>query len=443
VLRPLQEFLSTSTASGIMLLLAALMALAWANSPWGDAYERLWRTPAELRLGSWVIGHDLRHWVNDGLMTLFFLVVGLEIKREFQTGELQDRQAAALPVVAAIGGMIVPALIYLALNAGGEGTAGWGIPMATDIAFALGVLVLAARHAPSGLKPFILTLAIVDDIGAIIVIALFYASGVSILFLAAAAALCLLMLALRRVGVKATPVFLGLGALVWLATYESGVHPTIAGVVLGLMAPAESYQRPHAVSAEARRTADLTMDDPEPPDADAAQWLRLASLSREAVSPLTRTEHALLPWTSFVIIPLFAFANAGVRLGGEQLADAWASRVTLGVVLGLVIGKVVGISGAAAIAVATRVARLPAGVRIIHIVGASAVAGIGFTVSLFIAELAFDDESLIAEAKVGILAASILAGLLGWFVFRLSPSVDEETLTDIEERGATEAGSGH
>ena len=426
-----------------MLLLAALMALAWANSPWGDAYERLWRTPAELRLGSWVIGHDLRHWVNDGLMTLFFLVVGLEIKREFQTGELQDRQAAALPVVAAIGGMIVPALIYLALNAGGEGTAGWGIPMATDIAFALGVLVLAARHAPSGLKPFILTLAIVDDIGAIIVIALFYASGVSILFLAAAAALCLLMLALRRVGVKATPVFLGLGALVWLATYESGVHPTIAGVVLGLMAPAESYQRPHAVSAEARRTADLTMDDPEPPDADAAQWLRLASLSREAVSPLTRTEHALLPWTSFVIIPLFAFANAGVRLGGEQLADAWASRVTLGVVLGLVIGKVVGISGAAAIAVATRVARLPAGVRIIHIVGASAVAGIGFTVSLFIAELAFDDESLIAEAKVGILAASILAGLLGWFVFRLSPSVDEETLTDIEERGATDAGSGH
>jgi Na+/H+ antiporter NhaA len=230
---------------------------------------------------------------------------------------------------------------------------------------------------------------------------------------------------------------------VWLATYESGVHPTIAGVVLGLMAPAESYQRPHAVSAEARRTADLTMDDPEPPDADAAQWLRLASLSREAVSPLTRTEHALLPWTSFVIIPLFAFANAGVRLGGEQLADAWASRVTLGVVLGLVIGKVVGISGAAAIAVATRVARLPAGVRIIHIVGASAVAGIGFTVSLFIAELAFDDESLIAEAKVGILAASILAGLLGWFVFRLSPSVDEETLTDIEERGATDAGSGH
>jgi Na+:H+ antiporter, NhaA family len=443
IVRPLQEFLSTASASGAMLLLAALVALAWANSPWGGAYERFWRTPAELHLGSWAIGHDLRHWVNDGLMTFFFLVVGLEIKREFQTGELQDRRAAALPVVAAVGGMIVPALIYLALNAGGDGTAGWGIPMATDIAFALGVLVLAARHAPSGLKPFILTLAIVDDIGAIIVIALFYAGGVSIGFLAAAGALCVLMLALQRVGVRATPVFIGLGALVWLATYESGVHPAIAGVVLGLLAPAESYQRPRAVSAEARRTADLTMDDPQPPDADAAEWLRLASLSRDAVSPLSRIEHTLLPWTSFVIIPLFAFANAGVRPSGEQIADASASRVTLGVVLGLVIGKVVGISGAAALAVAARVARLPDGVRLAHLIGASAVAGIGFTVSLFIAELAFDDEAQIAEAKVGILAASVLAGILGWFVLRLSPSVEEETVGDVEEDSATGIGSGH
>ena len=188
-----------------MLLIAAVVALAWANSPWGDGYERFWTTPAEVRLGSWTIGDDVRHWVNDGLMTLFFLVVGLEIKREFQTGELRDRRFAALPVVAAIGGMIVPALIYLALNVGGPGTSGWGIPMATDIAFALGVLVLAARHAPAGLKPFILTLAIVDDIGAIIVIALFYAGGVSIGFLAAAAALCGVMFLLRRAGSEQRP----------------------------------------------------------------------------------------------------------------------------------------------------------------------------------------------------------------------------------------------
>ncbi len=425
-----------------MLLLAAVVALAWANSPWGDVYEGFWSASAELRLGTWAIGDDLRHWVNDGLMTLFFLVVGLEIKREFRTGELQDRRAAALPVVAAIGGMIVPALIYVALNADGAGSAGWGIPMATDIAFALGVLVLAARHAPAGLKPFMLTLAIVDDIGAILVIALFYAGGVSLGFLAAAAALCGLMLLLQRAGVRATSAFVGLGALVWLATYESGVHPAIAGVVLGLLAPAESFQRPRAVSAEARRTADQTMDDPEPPDADAGQWLRLASLSREAVSPLARAEHALLPWTSFVIIPLFALANAGVRLSGEQLVAASTSRVTLGVVLGLVIGKVVGISGAAALAVAVRVARLPTGVRPAHLLGASAVAGIGFTVSLFMAELAFDDEPLIAEAKVGILAASILAGALGWIVLRLSPSVGDASNGEVDD-GGTGASSGH
>ncbi|HET6792261.1 MAG TPA: Na+/H+ antiporter NhaA, partial [Actinomycetota bacterium] len=442
IVRPLQEFLSTATASGVMLLAAAVIALAWANSPWGDAYERFWSTPAELRLGTWAIGNDLRHWVNDGLMTLFFLVVGLEIKREFQTGELQDRRAAALPVVAAIGGMIVPALIYVALNAGERGSSGWGIPMATDIAFALGVLVLAARHAPAGLKPFILTLAIVDDIGAILVIVLFYAGGVSLGFLAAAAGLCGLMLLLQRVGVRATPAFVGLGALLWLATYESGVHPAIAGVVLGLLAPAESYQRPRAVSAEARRTADQTMDHPEPPDADAGQWLRLASLSREAVSPLARTEHALLPWTSFVIIPLFALANAGVRLSGEQVSAASTSRVTLGVVLGLVIGKVVGVSGAAALAVALRLARFPTGVRTAHLIGASAVAGIGFTVSLFMAELAFDDEPLIAEAKVGILAASVLAGALGWIVLRLSPSAEDASIGDVGNAGTNDL-SGH
>jgi NhaA family Na+:H+ antiporter len=250
------------------------------------------------------------------------------------------------------------------------------------------------------------------------------------------------MFLLRRAGIRATSAFVGLGALVWLATYESGVHPTIAGIVLGLLAPAESYQRPRAVSAEARRTADQTVDDPEPPDADAGHWLRLAWLSREAVSPLARTEHALLPWTSFVIIPLFALANAGIRLDGGSVAAATTSRVTLGIVLGLVVGKAVGISGAAALAVAGRVARLPAGVRPIHLLGASAVAGIGFTVSLFMTELAFDDGALIAEAKVGILAASVLAGALGWIVLRLSPSVEDASIGDVGD-GGTDEPSGH
>jgi len=383
----------------------------WANSPWGDTYEGFWSTPAELRVGTWAIGDDLRHWVNDGLMTLFFLVVGLEIKREIRTGELRDPRAATLPVAAAIGGMIVPALIYVALNAGGTGSAGWGIPMATDIAFALGVLVLAARHAPAGLKPFILTLAVVDDIGAILVIALFYAGGVSLGFLAAAAALCGLILLLQRAGVGGMAAFVGLGALVWLAIDESSVHPAIAGVVLGLLAPTEPSRHPRA-------------------------------RSREVVSPLARLERTLLPWTSFVIIPLFALANVGVRLSREQVVAASTSRVTLGVLLGLVVGKVVGISGATALTVAMRVARLPTGVRPAHLFGASAVAGIGFTVSLFMAELAFDDELLITDAKVGILAASILAGSLGWIVLRFSPSVGDASLAGVGD-GETDDPSGH
>jgi Na+:H+ antiporter, NhaA family len=425
VVRPLQEFLSTSTASGTLLLAAAVLALLWANSPWASAYEAFWETSLELRLGTWMIGEDLRHWVNDGLMSVFFLVVGLEIKREFLTGELRQWRAAALPVVGAIGGMIVPALLYLALNAGGAGARGWGIPMATDIAFALGVLLLAARHAPPGMKPFILTLAIVDDIGAIIVIALFYAGGVSVEFLLAAAAGCVLMLALRRIGVRATYVFVTLGALVWLATYSAGIHPTIAGVVLGLLAPARPYQRPHAVSDEARRTADLTVDDPDPPDADAQHWLWLAWLSREAVSPLARTEHALLPWTSFAIVPIFAFANAGVRLSADRLGEAITSPVTIGVLVGLVVGKILGISAATRLALSAGIARLPAGVRFAHLTGAAGVAGIGFTVSLFIADLAFTDPALVDQAKIGILAASIVAGLVGWLILRSSPVVAE------------------
>jgi NhaA family Na+:H+ antiporter len=434
ILRPLQAFLSTATAGGTLLLLAAAVALVWANSPWGGAYEELWGTEFIIRLGRWTIEEDLRHWVNDGLMTVFFLVVGLEIKREFLTGELRDRRAAALPMIAALGGMVVPAAIYLALNAGGQGVDGWGIPMATDIAFALGVLLLAARHAPAGLKPFILTLAIVDDIGAIVVIALFYTTGVSVVSLVLAVSTCGLMLLLHRVGVRAQVVFVALGGIVWLLTYASGVHPTIAGVALGLLTPAQPFQRPRAVSAEARRIADLTQDDPEPPDADARYWLGLSALAREAVSPLARVEHLLLPWSSFVILPIFALANAGVRLSADGLVEAATSPITLGVLLGLVLGKSLGIAGISALALRARFARLPTGVRFPHLSGAAIVAGIGFTVSLFMAELAFDDRALVDEAKIGILGASVIAGVAGWLVLRASPAVSEP-LADAEDDG--------
>ena len=418
VVQPLQEYLLEEAASALLLLGAALLALIWANSPWRESYERLWTTELGLSVGSFSIVEDLRHWVNDGLMTLFFLVVGLEIKRELTTGELRDRRAALIPVIAAIGGMVAPAVIYLALNAGGEGARGWGIPMATDIAFALGVLTLAARAAPPSLKPFLLTLAIVDDIGAITVIALFYTDDLNTAALLVALGLLGLVVVLQRIEVRAAVVYVGIGIGVWLAVLDSGVHPTIAGVALGLLTPAVPFQRPRAVSEEAHRTADGTVDDPDPPDADAPQWLRLATLSREAVSPLARVEASLHPWTSSAIVPLFALANAGLVLSRNVVADAAGSAVTLGIVLGLVLGKLVGITLATELAIRAGIGRPPEGAGRRHLVGVAAVAGVGFTVSLFITELAFPTGPLADLAKVGVFVASVLAGALAFVILR-------------------------
>jgi NhaA family Na+:H+ antiporter len=320
--------------------------------------------------------------------------------------------------------MVVPAVIYLAVTAGGEGANGWGIPMATDIAFALGVLTLAARSAPASLKAFLLTLAIVDDIGAILVIAIFYSGGISPMPLLVAAALTVTLIIVQRFDVRATAVYLSLGIGIWIAFYESGVHPTIAGVLLGLLTPAVPFQRPRAVSEEAVHVAETTLDEPEPPDADAPEWLRLAKLSREAVSPLARVEAALHPWTSYLIVPVFALANAGVELSANGLRDAATSRITLGIVVGLVVGKVLGITLASFLAVRTGLGRLPAGCTWRHMTGLSVVAGIGFTVSLFIADLAFGGTPLQDQAKVGILGASLLAGGLGFLVFRIARGAD-------------------
>jgi len=416
VLRPLQAFLATEAASGILLLAAAVVAIVWANSPWRDAYDRLWHTELVIALGRWRLAHDLGHWVTDGLMTLFFFVVGLEIKREVLTGELRDPRAAAVPVVAAVGGMVAPALVYLLVAGGGPAGRGWGIPMATDIAFALGVLTLVARAAPPGLKPFLLTLAIVDDIGAIVVIAVFYSGGVALRPLLIAVALLGLVVAMQRARVRASAVYVLLGIAVWVATSESGVHPTIAGVALGLLTPAVPFQRPATVSREAHRVADETVDEPSPPDADAPYWLYLAGLSREAVSPLARAEAFLHPWVSFVIVPLFALANAGVDLSARALSDAAGSPVALGVLLGLVIGKPLGITLATWGAVRGGLGRLPNGAGWRDVLGLGTVAGIGFTVSLLVTDLAFGGSSLLEAAKAGILAASVLAGALGALV---------------------------
>jgi Na+:H+ antiporter, NhaA family len=425
IVRPLQEFLQTSTAAALVLLGAIVVALVWINSPWSASYEHLWHTPLVLRIGDVTIGTDLHFWIQDGLMTLFFLLVGQEIKRELTVGELQGPRAAALPAIAAIGGMVVPAALYIAIAGGGPAQRGWGIPIATDIALALGALALAARHAPTALKPLLLTLAIVDDIGAIAVIAIFYSSGGQPEALLAIVAIIAVVVVMQRLYVRVTVVYIALGAALWFACYEAGIHPTIAGVVLGLLTPVRPFQRPAAVSREAKRVADETADEPDPIDADAPAWMELAALSRDAISPLSRIEHVLLPWSSFLIVPLFALSSAGVRLSPSAITAALSSAVAIGVFVGLVIGKPVGVMVASLLARWTKVGETPAGVGTRALVGLGATAGIGFTVGLFIAELAFpDDPALLAEAKTAILFASVLAGALGYVVFRTSRSAD-------------------
>jgi len=405
--RALRRFLDTEASGGVVLLIAAVAALVWANSPWQEAYRTLWETDLTVRLGRVALSHDLRHWVNDGLMTIFFLVVGLEIKRELVSGELREPRKAAVPAIAAVGGMVAPALLYAVLNGGGPGSPGWGIPMATDIAFAIGVLAVLGRRVPAALKLFVLTLAIVDDIGAIVVIAVFYAEGVEAAYLLAAVALLVTMMGLRRAGVVWAPPYVVLGMAVWLVTQASGVHATIAGVVLGLLTPA----RPLTAAAVAREWAGDLSDDPGP--AELATMSRLAATS---VSRAERVEHLLHPWTSFLVVPLFALANAGVTVRAGSFDAPGATAVALGVVLGLVVGKVAGITAATWLAVRTGLGRLPDGASWPMLAGAATVAGIGFTVSLFIAELAFDPGPLQDAAKIGVLGASTLTAVAGAIV---------------------------
>jgi NhaA family Na+:H+ antiporter len=417
VLRPLQSFLETEVASGVLLLGALAAALLWANLGSGESYERVWGTEVAVRLGSWTVSDELRGWIADGLMALFFLVVALEIKREFTTGELRSHRSAVLPVAAAVGGMLIPAVIYLLVTAGTEASSGWGVAMPTDIALALGVLALGMPRAPAGLRVFLLSLAIADDLGTIMVVALAYSHDVAIGSLALAAGVALLALGLERIHVRPAGVYVGLGVAMWLALHDSGVSPTLAGVVMGFLTPAVPFQRPRTVSAEAHRVADETSDDPSPPDADAGQWLALASLSREAVSPLARVESGLHPWTSFLVVPLFALSNAGVELSVAALSRPASVRTLAGIVLARVLGKPLGIATAAMLVVRLRAARLPAGVTWSHVVAVGAAAGVPLTVSLFIAELSLE-PALHQAAEIGIVASALLAGVVGFGLLR-------------------------
>ena len=413
--RSLRAFLHTETGSAGLLLVATLVALIWANSPAGDLYDDLWHTELSIELGGYGITEDLAGWVNDGLMAFFFYIVGLEIRRELELGELRDRRAAAIPAIAALAGMVVPAGLYFALNAGGPGANGWGIVMATDIAFVLGALALLGDRVPPGVRIFLLTLAIVDDVGAIVVIATFYTDSIDLGALAGAGGVLVAIMLARKFGPAFRgPAYFGAGLVLWYLTLKSGIHPTIAGVAMGLITAVHPPQR-----ADVERAASLTRIFRRAPDSGSG---RAAVLEiGAAVSPNERFQTVIHPWTSYLVIPVFALANAGVPLSGDVLSGALTSWVTIGVVVGLVVGKTLGITFATLLAVRAKVGPLPTGVQKGHVLGAASLAGIGFTVSLFVAELAFEDPALRDEAKIGVLAASVIAAVIGLTVLALRP----------------------
>jgi NhaA family Na+:H+ antiporter len=409
-LSPLRDFLSKETAGATLLCAGAVIALVWANSPWSSSYDDLWSTRVVMSFGDFTMDLDLRHWVNDGLMAVFFLVVGLEIKREVSEGHLATRRAALLPVVAAIGGMVAPALIYLAI-AGDVAARGWAIPVATDIALAVGVLSVAGSRVPSPLRAFLLGLAIVDDIGAIIIIAVVYSTGVSFGWMSAAVVGVLLTILVRRVGVQSVPVYVLVGAVVWLCLYKGGVHPTLAGVVMGLIAPVTP-----------RRGRDYIDIEERPDLIEVVHEGRTVPESRNTVSVVEWLLHVLHPWSSFVIVPVFALANSGLAVSVGGFRDAAGSVVTWGVFLGLVVGKPLGIFVSTRFAVRSGLVDQPRGVSTRHILGAGSAAGIGFTVALFITELALSDVSDQANAKLAILLASVVSALLSIVLLTGSPA---------------------
>ena len=401
LIRPLSDFLQRQANAGLLLVVAAAVAMIWANSPWWTGYARFWDQNAIFAFGGFELTLTFRELINDGLMTLFFFVAGLEITRELRAGELRDIRHAALPVVGAVGGMVLPALIYWFFNVGTAASMGWGIPMATDIAIVMAVIAMLASRVPSWLKLFLLALAIVDDIGAIAVIAIFYSSSVSFGWLAVALSTIILALYLRP-RVPLISIYVILGAICWLALHEAHVHPTLAGVAFGLLAPITPRRNTGLVDAD-----ELLLH----PSAEIAA--HLVAQARSSVSVVEWLIHRLAPFTAFAIAPLFALANAGVHVPLNEVGDALRSSVTWGVVAGLVVGKTVGIFGAAMLAVRLGIAHLPDGVTWRYLLGASTLGGIGFTVSLFVAQLAFDDSLLGRDARLGVVLASLIAAVIG------------------------------
>lgn len=421
---PARRFLSTEAGGAALLLAATVVALLWANSPWSAAYTALSDTEASLSLGGWELSMDLEHWVNDGLMALFFFVIGLEVRREFSVGELTSPRRAAIPLAAALGGLAVPALLYLALAPGGEAVRGWGVVIGTDTAFMLGALAVVGPTFATQLRIFLLTLTVIDDIVAVSVIGLFYSESLDGGALAAMLLLGVLMGLLSRLGVwRAAPyILVGLG--LWLATVQAGLHASIAGMLGGLLVAAHTPAR-EAVEGAAKRFRAFRQS----PDVEVGRSAHLG-LAR-AVSVNERLQITLHPWASYLIVPLFALANAGVDLRHGVLAEALSSRVTWAVVVALVLGKFLGVGLTSLAGVRAGLGRLPLGVGFGHVFGGAALSGIGFTVSLLIAGLAFDDPTLRDHATVGVLLAAVLATALGWAVFRAATVFRGQTDADL------------
>ncbi|RCW43310.1 sodium/proton antiporter (NhaA family) [Halopolyspora algeriensis] len=411
--RAVQAFLTTEAGGTLLLLAATVIAIVWANSPFAAAYEALWHTPLAVRIGVLELELDLRHWINDGLMALFFFVIGMEVSREFTLGEMRNRSMVAVPLLAALGGLSIPAVLYLAVNAGSPTAIGWGIPMATDTAFVLGVLALVGPRCPDPLRVFLLTLAVVDDVGAISVVAIVYTRQLNVSALMVAAALFVLVLVLRRAGIGWAPLFTVLALSIWVFTVESGLHPTVVGLALGILV--RIYTPP---DVRVLRVGELAQAFTRNPTPERGRETRREL--QAAVPPNERLQLHLHPWTSYAVIPLFALANAGIPLGADTLSRAVTSPVTLGIVLGLVVGKFAGVALGSWVGLRFGLGALPGQLVWGQLLGGAALAGIGFTVSLFITELAFADEALRNEAKVGILVGSLLAAVIGRVIFWLA-----------------------
>lgn len=432
IISPVEEFMGLESAGGLLLMAVTMAALFWANSPWHESYHHLVHMPLGFKFGHSLIEKSLSHWVNDGLMVIFFFVVGLEIKREMIIGELSSPRKAALPMFAALGGMIIPALLYVFFNHGTVGAPGWGIPMATDIAFALGILTLFSKRAPFALKVFLLALAIVDDLGAVLVIAFFYTEQISREALIMAGGFFVLLYILKISGIKSSLPYLLIGVVIWAAILKSGIHATIAGVIIGLITPIQPLYRlkdlPEKLKELQKDLFNSTSKLKSSLILDHETEHKLEELHHyihESKSPLERLIHSLHPWVTFAIMPIFALVNAGVRIEGVDFATFLSNPISLGVIAGLVLGKPIGVLLATFLTVKFKIAELPQGVTWTHLTAVGFLAGIGFTMALFISNLALKSPELEVFSKLGILTASAISSFIGAALLNLSQPTEE------------------